>query len=163
MPSLADAPAAPRLRMTGVRKAFGATRALDGVDFEVRPGEVHALIGENGAGKSTLMKILSGVHQPDAGRIEIDGKPYRPSHPLDARRHGVAMIYQELALAPHLSAAENVLLGVEPVRAGFWGRGRLDHGTAERLTREALANAGTFRDSVASGGGLAQHRRAAVG
>ena len=128
--------------MTGVRKSFGATRALDGVDFEVEPGEVHALIGENGAGKSTLMKILTGVHQPDAGAIEIDGQPYRPQNPLDARRQRVAMIYQELALAPHLSVAENVLLGVEPTRAGFWGRGRLDHAAAERLTREALATLG---------------------
>jgi ribose transport system ATP-binding protein len=124
--------------MTGVRKSFGATRALDGVDFEVKPGEVHALIGENGAGKSTLMKILTGVHQPDAGNMAVDGQPYRPSNPLDARRQGVAMIYQELALAPHLSVAENVLLGVEPVRAGFCGRGRLDHSAAERSTREAL-------------------------
>jgi ribose transport system ATP-binding protein len=128
--------------MTGVRKSFGATCALDGVDFEVQPGEVHALIGENGAGKSTLMKVLAGVHQPDAGSIAIDGKPYRPLNPLDARRQGVAMIYQELALAPHLSVAENVLLGIEPTRAGFLGRGRLDRAAAERLTREALATLG---------------------
>jgi ribose transport system ATP-binding protein len=141
MDSIAS-PSVPRLRMTGVRKAFGATCALDGVDFAVQPGEVHALIGENGAGKSTLMKILSGVHQPDAGQIEIDGQPYRPSNPLEARRQGVAMIYQELALAPHLSVAENVLLGVEPVRAGFAGGGRLDHGAAEGLTREALETLG---------------------
>ena len=86
---------APRLRMTDVRKSFGATRALDGVDFAVRPGEVHALIGENGAGKSTLMKVLSGVHRADAGEMQIDGRSYLPADPLDARRQGVAMIYQE--------------------------------------------------------------------
>jgi ribose transport system ATP-binding protein len=128
--------------MAGVRKSFGATRALDGVDFEVQPGEVHALIGENGAGKSTLMKVLAGVHQPDAGTILIDGKPYRPANPLDARRQGVAMIYQELALAPHLTVAENVLLGVEPTGAGFGGKLRLDHAAAARRTREALETLG---------------------
>ena len=78
----------PRLTMTGVRKAFGATKALDGVDFSVQPGEVHALIGENGAGKSTLMKVLAGVHQPDAGQMRLDGEPYAPADPLDARRRG---------------------------------------------------------------------------
>ena len=98
-------PTEPRLCMNGVRKSFGATRALDGVDLTVQPGEVHALVGENGAGKSTLMKVLSGVHGPDAGEMLIDGHPYSPSDPLDARRAGVAMIYQELALAPASPAA----------------------------------------------------------
>ena len=92
-----------RLRMDGVQKSFGATRALRGVSFGVAPGEVHALIGENGAGKSTLMKILSGAYTPDAGRIELDGEPFVPDDPLHARRCGIAMIYQELILAPHLS------------------------------------------------------------
>ena len=124
--------------MAGVEKAFGATRALDGVDFVVAPGEVHALIGENGAGKSTLMKVLAGVHRPDAGRMEIDGAPYAPADPLDARRQGVAMIFQELALAPHLTVEANVMLGVEPTRGG----GRLDHQTARERTRGALAALG---------------------
>ena len=119
--------------MTGVRKAFGATQALAGVDFTVQPGEVHALIGENGAGKSTLMKVLSGVHRPDAGRIELDGQPYAPETPLDARQRGVAMIYQELALAPQLSVAANILLGMEPARRGW-----LDHATARRMAADAL-------------------------
>ena len=127
-----------RLRMVGVEKAFGATRALAGVDFSVAPGEVHALIGENGAGKSTLMKALAGVHPPDAGRMEIDGAPYWPADPLDARRRGVAMIFQELALAPHLTVEANVMLGVEPARAG----GRLDHSTAREKTRQALTALG---------------------
>ena len=126
-----------RLRMAGVEKAFGATRALDGVDFTVAPGEVHALIGENGAGKSTLMKVLAGVHRPDAGRMEIDGVAYRPADPLDARRQGVAMIFQELALAPHLTVEANVMLGVEPARGG-----RLDRAAARAKTREALAALG---------------------
>ncbi|MFG0319923.1 MAG: sugar ABC transporter ATP-binding protein [Planctomycetota bacterium JB042] len=99
--------------MRGVRKAFGAVRALDGVDLEVRAGEVHALVGENGAGKSTLMKVLSGAHAPDDGTMELFGCPFAPAGPLDARAAGVAMIYQELNLAPHLTVAENVLLGRE--------------------------------------------------
>lgn len=103
-----------RLRMQGVHKRFGATLALGGVDLSVAPGEVLALVGENGAGKSTLMKVLSGAHQPDEGRMWLDGKPYQPRHPLDARRAGVSMIYQELSLARHLSVAENIVLGVEP-------------------------------------------------
>jgi ribose transport system ATP-binding protein len=116
--------AAPRLRMSAVQKRFGATRALKNVSFAVAPGEVHVLIGENGAGKSTLMKILSGAHQPDAGTVELDGQPFVPANPLHARRHGVAMIYQELTLAPHLSVEENILLGEEPARLGWLNRSR---------------------------------------
>ncbi len=104
----------PRLLMEGIVKRFGATVALGGVYLDVRPGEVHALVGENGAGKSTLMKVLSGALMADAGRMELDGRPYDPKGPLDARRNGVAMIYQELSLAPHLTVTENILLGVEP-------------------------------------------------
>ena len=104
----------PLLQMAGITKSFGATRALRGVDLEVGAGEVLALVGENGAGKSTLMKVLSGAHAPDSGQMWLDGKEYAPRSPLDARRDGVAMIYQELSLAPDLSIAENILLGLEP-------------------------------------------------
>ncbi len=128
--------------MRGVSKSFGATQALEGVDLTVEPGEIHALIGENGAGKSTLMRVLSGVHAPDAGTMEIDGEAYRPADPLEARRRGVAMIYQELALAPHLPVAANILLGVEPARQGWLGRRWLDHGEAARLAGGALATLG---------------------
>ncbi len=132
---MAAGPAAPPvLRMSGVSKSFGATRALDGVSFELARGEVHALIGENGAGKSTLMKVLSGAIAPDAGRMEIDGRPYAPSGPLDGHRGGVAMIYQELTLAPHLTVEENIMLGRE-VRAA----GRLDRETMRRRVLETLA------------------------
>jgi len=108
-----------RLRLAGIRKSFGATRALQSVSLDIAPGEVHALIGENGAGKSTLMKVLSGAHAPDAGTMELAGQPYRPDNPHDARLKGVAMIYQELNLALHLSAQENILLGAESARLGF--------------------------------------------
>ncbi len=100
--------------MQGVQKRFGATVALAGVDLHVGRGEVLALVGENGAGKSTLMKVLSGAHQPDAGEVWLDGEPYQPRNPLAARRQGVAMIYQELSLARHLTVMENILLGMEP-------------------------------------------------
>jgi ribose transport system ATP-binding protein len=105
--------------MRGVRKAFGATVAVDGVDFAVAHGEVCALVGQNGAGKSTLMGILSGAIRPDSGTMLLDGVPYAPREPIDARRAGVAMIHQELSLAPHLSVMENIGLGLEPVRRGL--------------------------------------------
>jgi ribose transport system ATP-binding protein len=111
-----------RLEMWGVHKRFGATQALDGVDLVIQAGEVHALLGQNGAGKSTLMKVLSGAVRPDAGEMRIDDAPYAPVEPLDARRAGVAMIYQELSLAPHLTVEENILLGAEPARLGVGGR-----------------------------------------
>ncbi len=109
----------PRLLMTDIHKRFGPTRALAGVSLAVPPGEVHALVGENGAGKSTLMKILSGAECPDAGSMALDGRPFAPRGPHDARLQGVAMIYQELTLAPHLDVETNVLLGLERQRWGF--------------------------------------------
>ncbi len=111
-----------RLLMSGVKKRFGATVALSKVDLRVRPGEVHALIGENGAGKSTLMKVLSGAVAPDGGRMELDGQQFAPRRPEDARAAGVAMIYQELTLAPHLTVEENVMLGLEQARLGILQR-----------------------------------------
>lgn len=109
---------APILRMERIRKQFGPTVALAGVDFEVRPGEVHALIGENGAGKSTLMKILSGAVAPDAGRILFRGHPFRPDSPSAARHAGIAMVYQELTLAPDLTVLQNIALGRERSSGG---------------------------------------------
>ena len=102
---MSSIPEHPRFAMRGIRKTFGATVALDNVDFAVSPGEIHALIGENGAGKSTLMKVLSGALQPDAGEMTVDGSPFAPANPLQARQQGVAIIYQELSLAPHLTVA----------------------------------------------------------
>ncbi len=112
----------PRLRLSGVRKNFGATLALRGVSLEMAPGEVHALVGENGAGKSTLMNVLSGVLPANEGTMELDGAPYAPRDTLDARHRGVAMIHQELSLAPHLTVWENIMLGAEPQRAGWLRR-----------------------------------------
>ncbi|HMO66824.1 MAG TPA: sugar ABC transporter ATP-binding protein, partial [Verrucomicrobiota bacterium] len=130
-----------RLALHGIEKSFGATRALRGVSFSVAAGEVHALIGENGAGKSTLMKILSGAHRPDAGRVELDGAAYEPRDPLAARQAGVVMIYQELTLAPHLSVEENILLGQEPHRLGWLDRGRrraLAHAALRELEHDTI-------------------------
>jgi ribose transport system ATP-binding protein len=108
--------------MRGIQKRFGATVALAGVDIEVQAGEVVALVGENGAGKSTLMKVLSGAHPADAGEMWLDGAPYQPRGASDARSCGIAMIYQELSLAPHLTVAENIVLGMEPCRWGLLQR-----------------------------------------
>lgn len=132
-------PGGYRIQMIGLRKAFGATVALDGVDLSVAPAVVHALVGENGAGKSTLMKVLSGVHRPEAGAMLLDSEPYAPADPLDARRRGVVMVYQELALAPHLSVAANIMLGVEPRRRGWIARRRLEESARRAL--EALGHA----------------------
>lgn len=128
----------PRLRMQGVTKNFGPIRALDGVDLVVKPGEVHALLGENGAGKSTLMKVLSGAHDPDGGMLELDGQPYVPRGPVEARDAGVAMIYQELNLAPALTVEENIVLGVEPSRPG----GRVDRAERRSIAARALGQLG---------------------
>jgi ribose transport system ATP-binding protein len=111
------------LRMSDVTKSFGATRALVGVSLEAYGGEVLALIGENGAGKSTLMKVLAGAIAPDAGTMHLAGRPFAPRGPHAARAAGVAMIYQELNLAPDLSVVDNVMLGQELRRAGLVRRG----------------------------------------
>jgi len=105
--------------MRGIDKSFGGVRALRSVDLDVRRGEVHALIGENGAGKSTLMKVLSGAIRANSGEMYLNGEPYNPRDPLQARRLGIAMVYQELTLALHLTVEENIMLGIEASRAGI--------------------------------------------
>ncbi|HEX7023004.1 MAG TPA: ATP-binding cassette domain-containing protein, partial [Trueperaceae bacterium] len=102
------------LEMRGIAKHFGGALALDGVDFSLAAGEVHALVGENGAGKSTLMKILSGAQKPDAGTISLEGRTVSFHGVSDAQRRGVVMVYQELELVPDLSIAENLFLGRLP-------------------------------------------------
>src|SRR3954454_18400934 len=128
---------APLLEMRGIVKVFPGVRALDGVDLDVRPGEVHCLLGQNGAGKSTLIKVLSGFHQPEEGTITWDGQDTAFSSPAKAIGYGVATIYQELDLVPHLDVTENVFLGHEISRAGFTQRGQ-----AHQRVRELFARLG---------------------
>lgn len=107
------------LEVAGIEKAFGQIEVLRGVDLNVAPGTVHALLGENGAGKSTMMRILLGAESPDRGTMRLAGESYAPTGPGDARRAGVVMVPQERTLCPHLSVTENVVLGLEPTRGGF--------------------------------------------
>src|SRR3989441_1952495 len=121
------------LSLSNINKRFGPTVALDGVSLRLQKGEVHALIGENGAGKSTLMNVLAGLIKPDAGTIKVEGRGYAPASPLDARERGIALIHQELSLFPHLSVAENIMMGIEPSRSGVLDRPRLNARTTEVL------------------------------
>ncbi|MFG6202500.1 ATP-binding cassette domain-containing protein, partial [Nonomuraea sp. JJY05] len=133
--------------MRGIGKSFLGVRVLSGVDLDVAAGEVHAVVGENGAGKSTLMKIICGVHAPDEGTVEIDGRPVSFGHPLDAQRSGIAIIYQEFNLLPERTVAENVFLGREPVRRGLVDRAAMEQATA-RLLDELGENSFGPRDAV---------------
>ena len=101
------------LEMKNISKSFGATKALQGIDFKLEHGEIHALLGENGAGKSTLIKVLGGIHQPDTGSIEIEGKPVKISSVQDAQEAGIGIIHQEIVLVPYLTVTENIFLGRE--------------------------------------------------
>jgi ribose transport system ATP-binding protein len=121
--------------MTGVVKRFPGVVALGGVDLDVRPGEVHCLLGQNGAGKSTLIKVLAGVHEPDEGGIEWDGTPVTLHHPQAAMDLGIATMYQELDLVEGLTVAENIYLGHEPTRLGFSQRSTARRGAARLLAR----------------------------
>jgi ribose transport system ATP-binding protein len=125
--SASPAPAAgPVLEMRNISKTFGSARALTNVSLTVYPGEVHALMGENGAGKSTLMKVLSGAYLADAGgSILVNGRPAVAGDPIKARANGIAVIYQELSLAPNLTVVQNMFLGAEPSRFGLVDRGDL--------------------------------------
>ncbi|AIE84649.1 sugar ABC transporter ATP-binding protein [Fimbriimonas ginsengisoli] len=122
------------LEMRSISKAFGSFRALDNVDFHLRTGEIHALLGENGAGKSTLIKVMTGVLPPDSGEIRLSGQAIRPRSPLDAQALGIASVYQEVNLLPNLSVAENVMFGRMPQS---W-RG-IDWKKLNRQAEEALA------------------------
>ncbi len=141
------------LEMRGVRKVFPGTVAVAGVDFSVRAGEVHALVGENGAGKSTLMKIIAGALPDYEGEVCVNGLPVRLSSPAVARQYGIGMIYQELSLAGPVSVAENILAGRLPVRAGVV----LDRRRLERLARHALERVGLAVDPARPVEDLSQH------
>lgn len=124
----------PVLELKNVSKKFPGVQALDGVNFEVMPCEVHALLGENGAGKSTLIKIISGVHKPDTGEILVDGQRVLFNNPREAQARGVATIYQELILYPELTVAENIFMGHMP--KGLFGI--VNWGEMRKQAREVL-------------------------
>jgi galactofuranose transport system ATP-binding protein len=124
----------PLLQLRGIAKRFPGVTALSGVDFTVRAGQIHALLGENGAGKSTLIKVLTGVHSPDAGAITLAGQRVNPASPKDAERLGISTVYQEVNLIPALSIAENIALGRQPGCCGF-----VNWRAIRRHAREALA------------------------
>jgi rhamnose transport system ATP-binding protein len=130
----------PLLQISHVSKAFAGVQALDDVSFELRPGEVHALIGENGAGKSTLIKLITGAHQPDSGTLSVQGKLVDDNDPVTAKRLGIACIYQQPALFPDLTVAENLALNLE--RGGPWRivNWKQRHQQAERLLKRVGAH-----------------------
>ena len=144
--------------MSGIRKSYPGVRVLDDVSLTVRPGEVHALMGENGAGKSTLMKILAGAVRADAGTIHLDGQAVEIDTPLRAMELGIGIIYQELHLAPHLSVAENIFLGREPQRLPGW----IDSAKMRRDAQDLMDSLGMTLDVRTSVGGLAVAQRQMV-
>ena len=126
----------PILELHQITKAFGGVEALRGVDFALSAGEIHGLVGENGAGKSTLMKIIAGVHTEFSGRFVLDGRDIRFQSARDARSAGIAMVHQELSVAPDLSVAENVFLGAQPTnRFGLVQWRRMAREAGEQLKR----------------------------
>jgi ribose transport system ATP-binding protein len=146
------------LAVDGLGKRFGATVALSAVSLTAEAGEVHAVLGENGAGKSTLMRILAGAERADEGEIRLAGERYAPKNPLAARRAGVAMVHQEPMLCPHLSVADSVALGDEPVRFGLVDRRARD----ERVRRALELVGAEALDLDAPVGGLAVGERQLV-
>ncbi|MCK5932962.1 MAG: sugar ABC transporter ATP-binding protein [Fulvimarina manganoxydans] len=133
----------PLLEARGVTRYFGHVQALSGADLAIYPGEICALIGDNGAGKSTLVKILSGAEQPSSGEIRLNGKPVVFASPAEAQRQGIATVYQDLALAPELTPAENLFLGREQLRSGLLGRlGFLDRPAMRAKAREQFEQIG---------------------
>jgi simple sugar transport system ATP-binding protein len=126
------------LELRGVSKSFPGVRALDGVDFTLGAGEIHALMGENGAGKSTLLKVLTGVYRRDAGTMTLNGRVIHPHSPLAAQHDGISMVYQEVNLIPRLSVAENIFLGRQPRRYGFLNWPAIKRGARTALERLSL-------------------------
>ncbi|PXW28372.1 ABC transporter ATP-binding protein [Paraburkholderia caballeronis] len=133
-PAAAAPRAAPILSLAGIGKRFGSFVALDGVSLDLLPGDVHCLLGENGAGKSTLCNVIFGVHQPDAGAMQVDGAPYRPRNPRDALDHGIAMVHQHFSLVDDATVLDNLLLGQ--------ARGWLDRAAHARRVRTVLERVG---------------------
>nr|WP_095089950.1 ATP-binding cassette domain-containing protein [Mesorhizobium sophorae] len=134
----------PVLQARGLNKRYGRVVALDNADFDLLPGEILAVIGDNGAGKSTLVKALCGAVIPDSGRIELNGQPVHFRSPIEARVAGIETVYQNLALSPALSIADNMFLGREIRKPGFVGQWlrRLDRSAMQRIAREKLSELG---------------------
>ena len=135
----------PVLELRGITKRFPGIVADDHVDFDLRDGEVHALLGENGAGKSTLMNIVYGLYHADEGEIRVNGEPIRIHSPKDAISRGIGMVHQHFMLIPVMTVAENIVLGVEPRREGVL----LDERGAERRVRELSQRFGLAVDAAA--------------
>ena len=135
----------PLLQLQGITRHYGAVRALDNVALEIQPGEVLGLCGDNGAGKSTLVRILSGAATPSSGQMLLDGEPVRFRSPADALARGIATTYQDLALAPRLSIAQNIFMGGEYLRRPAW----LGWLNKRRMRREAAALLARFSFAVA--------------
>ncbi|AEH89871.1 MULTISPECIES: ATP-binding cassette domain-containing protein [Mesorhizobium] len=137
-------PQAPILQAKALNKRYGRVVALDNADFDLMPAEILAVIGDNGAGKSTLVKALCGAVIPDSGTIELDGKPVHFRSPIEARMAGIETVYQNLALSPALSIADNMFLGREIRKPGFVGQWlrRLDRSAMQRIAREKLSDLG---------------------
>ncbi|OCX66915.1 sugar ABC transporter ATP-binding protein [Thioclava sp. SK-1] len=134
----------PILKARGLVKRYGRVTALDNCDFDLYPGEILAVIGDNGAGKSSLIKALSGAVQPDAGTVELDGKPIHFHSPLEAQEAGIATVYQTLALSPALSIVDNMFMGREIRKQGFAGKvlRSLDHAKMREIARNKLSELG---------------------
>ena len=169
----------PLLRLTDIAKSFPGTQALNGVDFSLYAGEVHALIGENGAGKSTLIKVIAGLYQQDSGSIEVEGNQVEFHSPADSLEHRIKVVYQELDLVPDLSIAENVFLGNLPKKAfrmvdwnALYSQTsellldlglEIDPGDTDKCLDRSPAAVGRDRASAISSGANHYHGRADIG
>jgi ABC-type sugar transport system ATPase subunit len=137
----------PVLSLTGATKSFGHVHAINRADLDVRAGEIHGIVGDNGAGKSTLLKILSGLHRPDDGQLQVNGQQVTFSSPLEARASGIATVYQDLALVECLDVATNLHIGDVPTRRGFVQRARMER-DAQRVLTEFGVRVGSVRTPI---------------
>jgi simple sugar transport system ATP-binding protein len=141
VPETGPGASGPILELVDITKRFGPVVANANVSFDLRAGEIHALVGENGAGKTTLMRVLYGMYEPDGGQIRLDGVPIRFNKPLDSIQHGIGMVHQHFMLVPSFTVAENVTLGAEPRRGGLF-----DHRSADQAVRQPMARLGIDLD-----------------
>jgi D-xylose transport system ATP-binding protein len=140
----------PLLELHDITKTFGSVEALKGVDFEVRAGEVMALVGDNGAGKSTLVKCIAGTHTPDHGRVSFEGREVHINGPKDAARLGIEVVYQDLALCDNLDVVQNMYLGREAHRFQILNEATMEDHTAETLKTLAVTTIKSIRQTVAT-------------